>query len=168
MASTPAFPEADGEVLVVEVDGKAVPTATEQELQKRRGRRQPRPAGSCGCQRHRGRAKRRGPQRQSSKKRRKKGDKSKNGKSATLAAIYTLRRGADGKLHGPINKRIWGSFASRKKMLAWVRAEATRRGFGPKTTRLVQIVVDGEICLAKRLRKLFPKAILTLDIRHVE
>lgn len=168
MASPPPFPEADGEVLVIEIDGKAVPTATEEELKKRRGPRRPRCDRSCKCQRHRGRAKRRDPQHPRSKKRRKKGDKSKNGKSATLAAIYTLRRGADGKLHGPINKRVWGSFASRKKMLAWVRAEATRRGFGPETTRLIQIVVDGERCFAKRLRKLFPKAIMTLDIRHVE
>ena len=167
MASAPPLPEADGEVLVIEVDGKAIPTATEEELKKRRGPRR-HPQGCACCQRHRGQAKRRGPHKRPSKKRRKKGDKSKNGKSATLAAIYTLRRGADGKLHGPVNKRVWGSFASRKKMLAWIRAEATRRGFGPKTTRLIQIVVDGDRCFAKRLRKLFRKAILTLDIRHVE
>jgi len=169
MASSPPFPQEDGAVLVIEVDGKAVPTATEDELRKRRGPRRHDAACACGCQRHRGQAKRRGPNKsQSRKKRRKKGDKSKNGKSATLVAMYTMRRGPDGKLHGPINKRVWGSFASRKKMLAWARAEATRRGFAPKTARLVQIVVDGERCLAKRLRRLFPKAILTLDIRHVE
>jgi hypothetical protein len=168
MASSPPFPEADGEVLVIEVDGKAVPTATEEELQKRRGPRQHPQGCGCGCQRHRGQAKRRGPAKKSSKKRRKRGDKSKNGKSATLVAMYTLRRGADGKLHGPVNKRVWGSFASRKKMLAWIAAEAARRGFGPKTTGMIQIVVDGDKCFAKRLRKLFRKAILTLDIRHVE
>jgi hypothetical protein len=82
--------------------------------------------------------------------------------------MYTLQWGADGKLHGPVNKRIWGSFASRKTMLAWIREEATRRGFGPEAAGLIQIVVDGEKCLAKRLRKLFPKAVVTLDIRHVE
>lgn len=170
MASAPPFPEADGEVLVIEVDGKAVPTATAAELEQRRGPRRHDATCSCGCQRHRGQARRRGPNqaRKGRKKRRKKGAKSKNGKSATLVAMYTLRRGADGKLHGPINKRVWGSFASRKTMLAWARAEATRRGFGPKTTRMIQIVVDGERCLAKRLRRLFRKAILTLDIRHVE
>jgi hypothetical protein len=167
MDSTPPFPEADGEVLVIEVDGKAVPTATDEELQKRRGPRQ-HPQGCACCQRHRGQAQRRGPHQKPSKKRRKKGDKSKNGKSATLVAVYTLRRGADGKLHGPVNKRVWGSFAARKKMLAWVRAEATRRGFGPQTTRMIQIVVDGDKCFAKRLRRLFRRAILTLDIRHVE
>jgi hypothetical protein len=166
MASAPPLPEADGEVLAIEVDGKAVPTATEAELAKRRGPRRPRTGCGCGCQRHRGRVKRQRPH--AKKKRRRKGDKSKNGRSATLVAVYTLRRGVDGKLHGPINKRVWGSLASRKKMLAWVRAEATRRGFGPKTKRVVQIVVDGETCLAKRLRRLFPQAILTLDIRHVE
>jgi hypothetical protein len=166
MASGPPLAEPDGEVLVIEVDGKAIPTATAAELRKRRGPRRRR--GSC-CQRHRGQTKRRGPQRsQSRKKRRKKGDKSKNGRSATLVALYTLQRRADGKLHGPINKRVWGSFASRKRMLVWVRAEATRRGFGPSTARRVQIVMDGEVCFAKRLRKLFRKAILTLDIRHVE
>jgi hypothetical protein len=157
-------------VLVIEVDGKAVPTARADELAKRRGPRRHKANCGCGCQRHRGQAKRRQPKSlgKSRKKRRKKGDKSKNGRSATLVAMYTLSRGKDGKLHGPINKRVWGSFASRKKMLKWARAEATRRGFGPETDRLVQIVVDGEKCLAKGLRKLFRKAIVTLDIRHVE
>jgi hypothetical protein len=34
-------PEGEGDVLVIEVDGKATPTATEDELKKRRGKRQP-------------------------------------------------------------------------------------------------------------------------------
>jgi hypothetical protein len=170
MASSPPLPEADGEVLVIEVDGKAVPTATAEELQKRRGPRKHKAKCGCGCQRHRGQARRRGPQEsgKARKKRRAKGDKRKNGRSATLVAVYTLRRGADGKLHGPINKRVWGSFGPRKAMLAWVRAEAARRGFGPGTTRRIQMVMDGEKCFAQRLRRLFRKAILTLDIRHVE
>jgi hypothetical protein len=165
MASAPPFLGPEGEVLVIEVDGKAVPTATEEELRKRRGHQQHNHRCPCGCQRHRGRSKR---EARGAKKRRKKGDKSKNGRSATLVAMYTLQWGADGKLHGPVNKRIWGSFASRKTMLAWIREEATRRGFGPEAAGLIQIVVDGEKCLAKRLRKLFPKAVVTLDIRHVE
>jgi hypothetical protein len=165
MATSPPFTEPDGDILVIEVDGKAVPTATAEELSKRRGSRQQQPKKSCRCKRHRGRCKR---CRKGSKKRRRKGDKSKNGRSATLVAIYTLRQGADGQLHGPINKRVWGSFAARKQMMQWARAEATRRGFGPTTDRCIQIVVDGEICLAQRLSRLFPKAIVTLDIRHVE
>jgi hypothetical protein len=62
-------PPEDGEVLVIEVDGKCPPTATEAELAKRRGKRKPKHEKDCvcGCQRHRGKAKR---QRRGSKKRR--------------------------------------------------------------------------------------------------
>jgi hypothetical protein len=88
------LPRDEGEVLVIEVDGKAVPTATEQELTRRRGPRSRHRRGGdwdCGCQRHRGRARRK---RRGRQPRRKKGDKSKNGRSATLVVMYTLRRGA--------------------------------------------------------------------------
>ena len=158
------LPEADGDVLVIEIDGKAVPTATDQEMGRRRKPRA-RCEQGCKCQRHRGRATRK---RRGRKKRRKKGDKSKNGRSATLVVMYTLRRGEDGRLHGPCNKKVFGTFGSRKSALEWARAQATRRGFPPTTDKTVQIVIDGEICLEQRLRRLFPKAILTLDVRHAQ
>jgi predicted SprT family Zn-dependent metalloprotease len=79
------LPADDGDVLVIEIDGKAVPTATEQELARRR-RPRTRHEQSCKCQRHRGRARR---ERRGRKKRRKKGDQSKNGRSATLVVMYT-------------------------------------------------------------------------------
>src|ERR1019366_2636396 len=153
----------------------AAPT-TEEELDKRRGprkcktegcnckRRKCKPEG-CNCKRHRGRASRKahGP-----KKKRKRGDKSKNGRSATLVAMYTLKCGEDGKLHGPINKKIFATFSSREKALQWAREQATRRGFPPDTHKTIQLVVDGEICLEQQLRGLFPQAILTLDIRHAQ
>jgi len=82
--------------------------------------------------------------------------------------MYTLRRGEDGRLHGPCNKKVDGTFGARKKALAWAREQATRRGFPPETTKTVQVVVDGELCLEPRLRVLFPQAILTLDIRHAQ
>jgi hypothetical protein len=159
-------PEGDGEVLVIEVDGKCPPTATEAELAKRRGPRKLKHARgcSCGCQRHRGQAKRRarGP-----KKRRKKGDKSKNGKEVIVVVMYTLQRGQDGKLHGPLNKKVWASFAGRKVAALWARSQATQRGFGPETTKTVQIVIDGAQGLKDNLEPLFPKAIFTLDVCHV-
>jgi hypothetical protein len=161
--STGPLPEGDGEVLVIECDGKAVPTATDEELAKRRGPRQAKTCG-CKCPRHRGRCGRtfRG------KKKRNRGDKSKNGRSATLIAMYTLKRGADGRLHGPINKKIYGSFSARHVALQWARAQATRRGFPADTTKTIQIILDGEVCLEQKMRELFPKAILTLDIRHAQ
>ncbi len=159
-------PEEEGEVLVIEVDGKATPTATEAELAKRRGRREPSSAKACpcGCQRHRGQC-----QRQKRKRRRRsKGDKSKNGRSITLVVMYTLQRGADGKLHGPINKRIWGSYAPRKVMMDWARRQATKRGFPPDTDPRIHIVIDGERCLYKGMKTRFPQAGFALDIRHIE
>jgi hypothetical protein len=158
------LPGDEGEVLVIEIDGKAAPTATEQELTRRRGSRA-RHGRGCECQRHRGRKKR---ERRGRKPRRKKGDKSKNGRSATLVVMYTLRRGDDGRLHGPLNKKVYGTFGSRRSALQWARAQATRRGFPPGTARTVQIVVDGETCLGQRLRRLFRGATLTLDVRHAQ
>jgi hypothetical protein len=159
-----AAPPNDGEVLVIEVDGKCPPTATAAELSKRRGQRRHQGSCACGCQRHRGRAKRqaRGP-----KKRRKKGDKSKNGKEVILVVMYTLKRGDDGQLHGPINKKVWASFTGRKAAAWWARAEASKRGFGPDTTRTVQLVMDGAKGLRQNLEPLFPGAIVTLDVCHV-
>jgi hypothetical protein len=159
-------PAKDGEVLVIEVDGKCPPTATDAELAKRRGPRPPKHEKSCtcGCQRHRGKAKR---QARGSKKRRKKGDKSKNGKEVSVVVMYTLKRGDDGKLHGPINKKLYATFAGRMAAALWARAEATKRGFGPDTTKTVQIVLDGAKGLKHQLEPLFPKAIFTLDVCHV-
>jgi hypothetical protein len=160
-----AAPLDDGEVLVIEVDGKCPPTARDEELRKRRGPRPRHTKGcACGCQRHRGQAKRK---RRGSKKRRKKGDKSKNGKEVVLVVMYTLRRGEEGRLHGPLNKKVWGSFGGRKGAAAWARAEATKRGFGPDTTKTVQVVLDGAKGLKDNLEPLFPRAIFTVDVCHV-
>ena len=159
-------PADDGEVLVIEVDGKCPPTATEAELAKRRGKRKPKHERDCpcGCQRHRGKAKRKA---RGSKKRRKKGDKSKNGKEVSVVMMYTLKRGGDGKLHGPINKKLYATFAGRKAAALWARAEATKRGFGSDTTKTIQIVLDGAKGLKDNLKPLFPNAIFTLDVCHV-
>jgi hypothetical protein len=82
--------------------------------------------------------------------------------------LYTLRIGSDGLLHGPINKKVWGSYAPRKVMFAWARRQATKRGFPPDTDKRIHIAVDGEKCLKDGLSKLFPEASFVLDIRHVE
>ena len=136
-------PTDDGDILVIEVDGKATPTATEAELKKRRGKRHKKPH-ACGCARHRGQAKRscRGQ-----KTRRKPGEKSKHGRSITLVVMYTLKQGDDGRLHGPITTRVRGSYAPRKVMLAWARNQATKRGFPPGTDRRIHSVVDGTLPL---------------------
>ena len=160
-------PGKEGEVLVLEVDGKGTPTATAAELAKRRRQRRARhkKGCACGCQRHRGRKRR---QARGSRKRRKKGDKRKNGREVVLVAMYTLRRGDDGQLHGPINTKVWGSYGGRKAAALWARAQATKRGFPPGTTKVVEVVIDGAKGLRQPLAKLFPDAWFVLDVRHVE
>jgi hypothetical protein len=154
-------PAGDGDVLIVMIDSKGAPTATEQELKRRRGkRRRRRPAPSP---RHRGRH-RRG--RYPKKPRRKKGDKSKNAKMATLVVMYTLRR--SGKLLlGPINRWIYASFAPKEHAFQIARREANKRGFTPESGRLVQLVTDGDNDLDCYARRHFPEAIHTIDIMHV-
>ena len=103
----------DGEVLVIEVDGKRPPTATEQELSKRRGNvnmRRGALAVASGIEARR--SERPGGARNAGK-----GDKSKNGKEVMVVVMYTLRRDPDGKLHGPINKKIWATFGGRRQRL---------------------------------------------------
>ena len=155
-------PEGDGEVLVIQIDSKATPTATEAELEKRRGKRAPNP--HPGSQRHRGRAAR---QRRGSKKRRKKGDKAKNGKMATIVTMYTLRRSTDGQLEGPINKRAYASYAPKRHAVAIARREANKRGFEPGSGKLIQIVTDGDNDLERYIDEYFPEAEHTIDVYHV-
>jgi hypothetical protein len=157
-------PPDDGDIFIIEVDGQATPTATADALQPRRGKRHPKPH-ACGCARHRGQAKRacRGK-----KKRRKPGDKSKHGRRRTLVVLYTLKRGDDGRRHGPINTQVGGSDAPRQVLVAWARRQATKRGFPPGTDKRMHIVVDGETCLSDGLAVLWPQATFALDMRHVE
>ena len=159
-AQLPA-PADDGEVLVIQIDSKGVPTATDEELRRRRGKRGKR--AKAPSPRHRGRHARK---RLTKKPRRKKGDKAKNAKMGTMVVMYTLRREGD-LLLGPINKRYYASFATKRHAFEYARKEATRRGFPPGTTRTVQIVTDGDNDFARYAAELFPDAIHTIDVAHV-
>ncbi len=155
-------PPGDGEVLVLQVDSKGVPTATQGELFKRRqpwkGKvRAPSP-------RHRGRKRRKGWQKP---RRRKPGDKRKNAKMATVVVMYTLKMDGD-LLLGPINKRVYGSFAPKRHAFAWAAREAAKRGFDPKSDEtLIQFVSDGDPDLRDLADEYFPHAAQTIDLMHV-
>jgi hypothetical protein len=162
---TAPAPDDDGEVLIIHIDSKAVPTATDEELLKRRGKRSRKP--KAPSPRHRGRCAR---ERRTKKPRRKKGDKSKNGKMGTMVVMYTLRRsrriGGD-LLLGPINKKLYASFANKRHAVEVARREATKRGFPPGTRKTVQVLTDGDAHLAEYIDELFPEAEHTIDIMHV-
>jgi len=160
-------PSGDGEVLVVQVDAKAFPPATDEELEKRRGKRPPveqRPLSK----RHRARANRK---RRGTKKRRAPGDKSKNGKAATVLVMYTLKRGKDhdGKpvLLGPINKWVYATSRPKRHAFNVALREAAKRGFPKGSRKLIQVVTDGDEDLARCVREYFPDARHTIDVAHV-
>jgi hypothetical protein len=161
-------PVGDGEVLVTQIDLKCIPTARERELKRRRGKRRPNP--HPGSARHRGRHKRReyGP-----KRRRRKGDKSKNGKAATLVVMYTLRVSPeDGLLLGPINKVVYASFACKRHAFAWAKRQAEKRGFYPGSNQLMQFVSDGDRHFPDYIAEYFGdyaehELLCTIDLPHV-
>jgi hypothetical protein len=159
-AQAPA-PADDGDVLIIMFDSKGAPTATEEELAHRRGKRRKRPHGPSP--RHRGRHSRK---RYEKKPRRKKGDHSKNAKMATMFTMFTLKR-EGGKLLGPINRRVYASFAPKEHAFVIARREAEKRGFGEVSGKLVQIVTDGDDDLECYVVRHFPGAIHTIDIMHV-
>jgi hypothetical protein len=158
-------PEEDGEVLVAQIDSKATPTARAEELKKRRGKR--RKKRRLKSARHRGRVRR---YQWAPKRRRKKGDKSKNGKMATIVVMYTLRQGLDEDgtpiLEGPINRWVYASYAPKRHAFAVARREADKRGFTAESGKLIQIVTDGDEDLARGVDEFFPEAIHTLDVIH--
>ena len=157
-------PERDGEVLVILFDGKGVPTATDEELARRRGPR--RPNSYPDSPRHRGRERR---LRYPSKPRRKKGDKSKHARMATMVVMYTLRASSDGagRMLGPLNRWVYASFAPKRHAFEVARREAEKRGFSDESGKEVQIVTDGDEDLARYAKRYFPKALHTVDIMHV-
>ena len=169
-------PDDDGEVLIIQFDSKATPTATAQELKKRRGKRRPNPFPQS--KRHRGRQRR---TERGKKKRRNKGDKSKNGKMTTLVTMYTLRRGVgpDGQpaLLGPVNQWHYASYAPKRHAFAIARREADKRGFvrppdtlsplRPSDTTL-QVLTDGDADLERLVAEFFPEATHTNDIHCIE
>jgi hypothetical protein len=159
-------PAGDGEVLVLQFDGKGAPTVTRRELELRRG---PRDKGlQERCKRHRGRAQRK---KQNRKERRLDDakDPSKNAKEVTVLVIYTLSRSEkDGRLHGPINKRVYASFDTKDSVFSVARREAIKRGFDPDSdTNLIHVITDGDAALARRVDKEFRHAVHTIDIMHV-
>jgi hypothetical protein len=150
-------PSDDGEILVIQTDEKGAPMMGSAEHGKRckRHRKQKR-----GCQR----AARRMNRRHRPRVRRKKGDKSKNARMATVAVIYTLRKTGSGALEGPVNKRVIATFRGRRHLFALARAEAVRRGLNRKK---VYFLADGALGLWKLQREFFPTAIACVDWYHV-
>jgi hypothetical protein len=153
-----ALPEGDGDVLVIEADGKGAPAISSREHARRRQPRGPKPSN--------GRHGRRTRRRANPRPRRAPGKKSKNAKVAAVGAIYTLARDADGKLEGPINKRVYATFKSYRALFEWLRDEANKRGYGTKKFEKVLFLADGAKVLWDLKKEFFPEAEECLDWFH--
>jgi hypothetical protein len=148
-------PEDDGEILVIQVDGRGAPMIGTREY----GRRTKPRNSTTGTRR----SARRGRRRAYPRERRQSGERSKNAKVANLAVLYTLRR-TDAGLEGPLNKRIIGTFDGLPKLFAWLVAEATKRGYGKKRTIFL---ADGDPNIWRHQTALLPDVDACIDWYHV-
>lgn len=149
-------PKGDGDYLVCEVDGRGAPMIGHREHARRRSD-QKRPGG---VKRHRRRMKRKAARRE----RRSKGEKSKNAKVAFVGVLYTLRKTADGRREGPINKRIIATFESHEALFIWLQREAIKRGYGIKP---MLFLADGSEHIWRLQRKYLPLAETCIDWFHI-
>jgi hypothetical protein len=148
-------PNDDGEILVIQVDGKGAPMISTAECERRRQpHRQPHVLGRHG---------RRLRRKERLRKRRTKGKKSKNAKVAVVGVIYTLKHTPDG-LEGPIGKRLYATFESHEALFIWLRHEADKRGYGRKQT---VFLADGYDTIWRLQQRYFPDAEVCLDWYHV-
>ena len=151
-------PDDDGDVLVVSFDDKAAPMLR---ASAHRKRCRPHKKLARGMPRRKARRLRR---QANPRPRRKKGDKTKNGRSAKVAVVYTLRRLADGSVQGPINRRTFATFGSRAELVRRVEKEAMARGYPNKRTLFL---ADGAPTLWDIWRKHFGEATPCLDWYHL-
>jgi hypothetical protein len=148
--------EGDGEVLVIQVDAGGAPMISAAEHLKRRV---PHKKDGRKSRRHRRQMRVEAPRR-----RRTKGEKSKNAKMAFVGVIYTLERTADGWLEGPINKRMVATFESHEALFEMLLPLAIARGYGTKKT---EFIADGSEHIWSCQERYFPKAECCLDWAHV-
>jgi hypothetical protein len=83
-----------------------------------------------------------------------------------MVVMFTLKRHGT-KLLGPINRKLYASFAPKQHAFAIARRDATKRGFGPGAGKLIQIVTDGDPDFATYATEYFPEAMHTMDVMHV-
>ena len=148
-------PDDDGDVLVIQVDGRGAPMISSTEHARRR---QPK-RRTKGTQRLARRLRRLAHP----KPRRKKGDKSKNAKVAFVGVIYTLKATRHG-WEGPFHKRLYATFDSHEALFQRLLPIAKRRGYGRKQS---YFIADGSEHIWRNQQKYFPDATPCVDWYHV-
>jgi hypothetical protein len=149
-------PDDDGDILVIQVDGKGAPMMTPEEHGKRRRPHKKRVRGQT----------RRGLRRLMRKEHRKRHRKdcSKNAKMAMLGIVYTLKTMPDGLIEGPYNKRVFGTFDGGRALFRMLAHEARKRGYDNKRTLFL---ADGAHAIWNLQKEFFPEATPCLDWFHL-
>lgn len=75
---------------------------------------------------------------------------------ATIVVMYTLRASADGTPEGPLNKKVYASYALNRHIVAIERSEADKRGFTRQSGKSIQVVTDGDNDLERYVGEFFP------------
>ena len=151
-----AVAENDGDVLVIQVDGRGAPMITAAEYVRRREQRTSRKGTKRQARRNR--------RREHPRPRRAKGDKSKNSKLAFVGVIYALR-GTRCGWEGPINKRLIATFESHEALFRWLADHVAARR-GPRHKRIV-FLADGSDHIWRLQERYFPDAEVCIDWYHV-
>jgi hypothetical protein len=152
-------PTDDGDVLVIQVDGKGAPMISPEEHRRRSRPHDSIDGTESSPRRWRRKLRRKWPK----KPRRTGGKKSKNAKAAIVGVVYTLQQTASGT-EGPINKRLLATFESHEALFVWLSREAQKRGYGKKRTLFLG---DGSEHIWRMQQKYFPEAEVCIDWCHV-
>jgi hypothetical protein len=150
-----AVPAEDGEVLVIQVDGRGAPMITAAEHARRRAPRK----SSQGTRRQA----RRNRRREHPRPRRGPGEKSKNAKLAFVGVVYTLRVTRSG-CEGPINKRLIATFESHDALFRWLAEHVAARR---RPRQRIVFLADGSEHIWRLQERYFPDAEVCIDWYHV-
>ena len=96
--------------------------------------------------------------------RRKKGDKSKNCRMATVYVVYTLRVHADGTVEGPLHRQVFAATRDKAALQKRVLQAAKARGWGTKPSIYL---ADGATTHWKAWQQVFHEGTPCVDWFHV-
>jgi hypothetical protein len=150
-----AVPANDGDVLVIQVDGRGAPMISSTEHAP--------PSRTSIIQQGNKRHARRARRREHARPRRAKGDKSKNAKLAFVGVIYTLRATTSG-WEGPINKRLIATFESHDALFRWLAEHVAARR---RQHQRIVFLADGSEHIWRLQERYFPDAEVCIDWYHV-
>lgn len=154
-------PEDEGTHVVIEQDDGGIPHVRPDELEKRR--RPNRRKRRCGGPQTRLDQRRCRRGHRFERQRRKKGDKSKNCRMATVYVLYTLKLHPDGTVEGPLNRQVFAATRDKTKLCKAVLRAAEARGWGDKPS---VYLADGAASNWKTWKETFSAGTPCLDWFH--